>query len=61
MKRGHSNVFDLSNMKPYPTNPDRMSIRIQGGAQVYTVKELPPLSLSKDEWLEIGKRAKWID
>ena len=59
MTRGHSNVYDLGSMKPYDTNPDRWSIPIQGGASVYTVKNLPDLALSKEEWLEIGKRAGW--
>lgn len=60
MTRGHSNVYDLENMHPYNTNPDRQSIPIQGGASVYTVKNLPDLALSKEEWLEIGKRAGWL-
>jgi len=46
-------------MKPYATNPDRWSIPMQGGASVYTVKNLPDLALSKKEWLEIGERAGW--
>ena len=61
MVRGHSNVYNLEDMHPYPTNPDRWSIPIQGGASVTTVKDLPNLALSKDEWLEIGKKAGWID
>ena len=61
MVRGHSNVCNLENMYPYPTNPDRWSIPIQGGASVTTVKNLPDLALSKDEWLEIGKKAGWIN
>lgn len=60
MVRGHSNVHHLDEMKPYPTNPDRWSIPVQGGASVYTVKDLPDLALSKEEWLEIGRRAGWI-
>ena len=60
MTRGHSNVYDLERMKPYDTNPDRWSIPIQGGASVYTVKNLPDLALSKEEWLKIGKKAGWL-
>ena len=60
MARGHSNVTRLYDAKPLPTNPERFMIPIIGGAQVYSVKELPPLALSKEEWLEIGKRAGWI-
>lgn len=60
MTRGHSNVHNLADMKPYPTNPDRWCIPIQGGASVYTVKDFPDLALDKEEWLEIGKRAGWL-
>ena len=58
--RGHSNVYNLNEIKPYPTNPDRISIPIQGGARVDTVKNLPDLSLDKKEWEEIGRRAGWL-
>jgi len=61
MKRGHSNIYNTQEIKPYPSNPDRISIPIQGGATVMSVKELPPLSLSKHEWEEIGKQAGWIE
>ena len=61
MKRGHSNIYNTGAIKPYPTNPDRISIPIQGGASVTSVRELPTLSLSKREWEEIGKTAGWID
>jgi hypothetical protein len=60
MTRGHSNVTNLSEMEQYPTNPDRWSIQIQGGSTISSVKNLPNLALSKEEWLEIGKRAGWI-
>jgi hypothetical protein len=59
MTRGHSNVVNLSEMEQYPTNPDVWSIPIQGGASVYTVKNLPDLALRKEEWLKIGKIAGW--
>lgn len=57
--RGHSNVVYLKEMKPYPTNPTRWLIPIQGGASVESVKPLPDLSLNKEEWLEIGRKAGW--
>ena len=58
--KGHSNVTRLDEMQSYPTNPERWTIPIEGGASVYTVKNLPDLALSKEEWLEIGKRAGWL-
>ena len=61
MKRGHSNVYNISKLKPLSTHPDRVMIPIQGGASVSSVKELPPLALSKAEWLDIGKRAGWVE
>ena len=61
MARGHSNVHNLFEMEPYPSNPDRWSIPISGGATVFSVKDLPNLALSKEEWLEIGKRAGWTE
>lgn len=60
MKKGHSNVTRLEEMKPYLTNPDRWCIHIEGGSSVYSVRDLPDLALSKDEWLEIGQRARWL-
>jgi len=60
MKKGHSNVYRLDEVKPYPTNPDRATIPIQGGASVTTVKELPPLALSREEWETIGRKMGWI-
>ena len=56
--RGHSNVH-AEQTKPYPTMPDKASIPLSGGATVYTVKELPPLALSREEWQEIGERMGW--
>ena len=50
----------LEEIKPYPTNPLRVIIPIEGGASVYTVKDLPPLALSKEEWLTIGRKTGWI-
>jgi hypothetical protein len=60
MKKGHSNVTRLKEMKQYPTNPDRWCIHIEGGSSVYSVQDLPDLALSKDEWLEIGQRTGWL-
>jgi len=54
-------VYNISKLKPLSTNPDRVMIPIQGGASVSSVKELPPLALSKAEWLDIGKRAGWVE
>lgn len=56
--RGHSNAR-VHEMQPHPTAPDKASIPIEGGASVYTVKDLPPLTLSRDEWQEIGERMGW--
>lgn len=56
--RGHSNVH-ANQTEPHPTAPDRAMIPIEGGATVYSVKELPPLSLSREEWQEIGERMGW--
>jgi hypothetical protein len=35
-------------------------IPLIGGADVYTVKELPPLALSKEEWEIIGRKMGWL-
>lgn len=56
--RGHSNAHTDQTI-PYETNPDRASIPIEGGATVFTVRPLPPLSLSREEWQEIGERMGW--
>lgn len=57
--RGHSNAH-TDQTAPYPTNPDRASIPIVGGATVFSVRALPPLSLSREEWEEIGERMGWV-
>jgi hypothetical protein len=59
-KRGHSNVHKLDEVKPYPTNPERALVPILGGANVTTVKELPPLAISEDEWKTIGRMMGWL-
>lgn len=59
MKRGHSNAY-VDRTAPYPTNPEKARIPIEGGADVYTVKELPPLALARDEWETIGRKMGWL-
>jgi len=64
VKRGHSNVVRLEevapyHVPPYSPNPDRALIPIVGGADVSTVRELPPLALAKDEWERIGRKMGW--
>jgi hypothetical protein len=59
MKRGHSNV-NAAKAEPWPDNPEKARIPLQGGASVYTVRELPPLALGKSEWEEIGIRMGWL-
>lgn len=56
--QGHSNVY-ADQTQPYPTNPANASIPIIGGATVHTVRPLPPLVLSREEWQEIGERMGW--
>lgn len=55
--RGHSNVH-VDQTERYG-DTDRAMIPIESGATVYTVKPLPPLSLSREEWQEIGERMGW--
>jgi hypothetical protein len=57
--RGHSNAY-AEETEPYPSNPSRASIPLAGGSTVYTCKPLPALSLSREEWEEIGRRMGWI-
>jgi len=58
MKRGHSNVY------PQTTKLDEVSgramIEMRGGATVYSCKDLPPLALSREEWVAIGEAMNWI-
>lgn len=58
--RGHSNVDDWDGV--YIDDPElgKVKIPISGGASVYTVKDLPPLYLSREEWEKIGKKAGWV-
>ena len=57
-KRGHSNLY-ANEAQPHPGNASIAIIRISGGASPYTIKDLPPLSLSRDEWQTIGERMGW--
>lgn len=63
MKRGHSNVHAdetqtwTNDGRP---NADVAKIPLEGGFTVYTVKELPPLALKREEWQTIGKRMGWL-
>ena len=59
MKRGHSNVH-VQGIVRYPASPSVALIPIEGGADVYTVKELPPLALHENEWHAIGKFMGWL-
>ena len=56
--RGHSNPH-VEDLTVHPVVPDKVMIPIEGGASVYTVKPLPPLALSRDEWKRIGDRMNW--
>lgn len=58
MKQGHSNVR-TKYTEPWPDNPLLAKIPLEGGASVYSVKELPPLALSQEEWKRIGERMGW--
>jgi hypothetical protein len=58
-KRGHSNAF-AHLTEQWPNNPDKAKIPMEGGSTVFTVKELPPLALGKEEWREIGKQMDWM-
>ena len=57
--RGHSNAH-VEQTEPYPTMPHKASIPIEGGATVYTVKDLPPLALDREEWETIGRKMGWL-
>jgi hypothetical protein len=59
MKQGHSNVR-ADETKPWDDLPFVAKIPIAGGAKVWSVKTLPPLSLNKDEWYTIGEKMGWI-
>lgn len=59
MKKGHSNAH-ADKTAPYPTNETKACIPIEGGASPYTVKELPPLALDREEWETIGARMGWF-
>lgn len=57
--RGHSNVH-AEQAQPHPRlGTDKAMIPISGGASFNTVRPLPPLALSREEWQEIGERMGW--
>lgn len=56
--RGHSNAY-VNQTEPHPHVPDKAMIPIAGGSRVDTVRDLPPLALSREEWQEIGERMGW--
>ena len=58
MKRGHTNVVNMDEAKIDELSR-RLMIPLEGGASVDTCKELPPLALSKEEWVTIGRKAGW--
>jgi len=58
--RGHSNIYQGSTRR-YKTCPDRARVSIMGGGRVDTVKRLPDLSLSKEDWLQIGRAMGWTE
>lgn len=60
MSRGHSNISNITAIKPVTTNRERVLVPIEGGADVYTTHELPPLALDKDEWQAIGRVMGWV-
>ena len=58
--QGHSNIYaDETEPWTEPGDPARACIPLTGGARVDTYKPLPPLSLSRKEWTEIGFRMRW--
>jgi hypothetical protein len=64
MKRGHSNVESKKtvpwNKVDPKTDPGIARVPLSGGASIEGWRELPPLSLRKEEWEEIGKRMGWL-
>lgn len=59
--RGHSNL-KASSTRPWPEGEgavEKAHIPLEGGADVTTVRELPPLALGVEEWREIGRRMCW--
>ena len=56
--RGHSNAR-VTELTTHPTATHKAMIPIEGGADVYSVKNLPPLALDRNEWKTIGDRMNW--
>lgn len=64
MKRGYSNV-QAEKTKPWHevekgVEPGIARIPISGGSSPFTTRELPPLSLRRDEWEKIGRKMGWL-
>lgn len=57
-KRGHSNAH-VEQAEVHGTVTDAAIIPLEGGATVYTVKELPSLVMRKSEWRTLGDRMNW--
>lgn len=65
MRHGHSNVHAKQteiwpNELKVPNAKEIARIPLEGGAGVYTVRELPPLALTREEWETIGRRMSWL-
>jgi hypothetical protein len=58
--RGHSNVRVSGISRYSETSNDMAKIPIEGGADVYSVKPLPPLALARVEWEKIGQAMGWV-
>jgi len=58
--RGHSNIYQGS-ARPYGPDCNRARVSMMGGGKVDTVKRLPDLSLSKEDWLQIGRAMGWTE
>ncbi len=65
MKGGHSNVEPKQTRQWSDLDKTVESgiarIPISGGVTAATTRDFPPLSLMKEEWLEIGRRMGWIN
>lgn len=59
LPKGHSNVA-AEETRPWPDLPMKARIPLVGGAHVFTVKSLPPLALSEEEWRTIGRAMGWL-
>lgn len=62
-KRGHTNantnaIREWQEVEKY-VEAGIARIPISGGASPGTIREFPPLALTKDEWEEIGRKMGW--